>query len=289
MKHTKVWTKASEVRRLAGRAIDELIAAVEAGHSDSLKAYLAMQARLYEYSCGNVLRILIQRPSATRVAGYCAWQRLGRHVRRGAKAIRIVAPVTVRKRGDDKGDEPATAAFKAACVFDVSQTEGFPVPQFARVGGEPGGHLDRLKGFIADRGIALRYSTATGSADGMSAGGRIVVKTGLALATEFSVLAHELAHELLHHGKEARTQSKKVLETEAEAVAFVVCEAIGLDTNSAASDYIQLYQGDKETLVASLERIQRTAATIIRGVASGAVPEGPAAMPLLCHEKRPAA
>ena len=82
-------------------------------------------------------------------------------------------------------------------------------------------------------------------------------------AEEFSVLAHELAHEILHRGEPARALSRTVRETEAEAVAFVVCQAVGLDTNTAASDYIQLWDGNKDTLQASLDRIQRTAAEII--------------------------
>jgi len=79
---------------------------------------------------------------------------------------------------------------------------------------------------------------------------------------EFSVIVHELAHELLHRGDQ-RPASKTVRETEAEAVAFVVCQAIGLETGSAGSDYIQFYDGKPETLASSLDRIQQVAAGII--------------------------
>src|SRR5690606_37572085 len=90
----------------------------------------------------------------------------------------------------------------------------------------------------------------------------ISVRADLEPAIEFSVLAHELAHELLHRGED-RPASKTVRETEAEAVAFVICQAIGLETRAAASDYIQLFDGKAETLAASLDRIQRTAVGII--------------------------
>jgi hypothetical protein len=104
-------------------------------------------------------------------------------------------------------------------------------------------------------------------ADGVSRGGRISIRAGLTPAEEFSVLVHELAHELLHRGDDRESLSKLVRETEAEAVAFVVTSAIGLDTGTAASDYIHLYDGSSnkatETLAASLDRIQRTAAGII--------------------------
>jgi hypothetical protein len=97
-------------------------------------------------------------------------------------------------------------------------------------------------------------------------GGSIVLRRGLSPAAEFSVLAHELAHVLLHREKASITRSRTVLETEAEAVAFVVCQAVGLDDNRSSSDYIQFYQGKKETLVASLERIRGVATTIIRAI-----------------------
>jgi hypothetical protein len=86
-------------------------------------------------------------------------------------------------------------------------------------------------------------------------------------AEKFSVLVHELAHELLHHGAEKRLRSTKtVRETEAEATAFVVGQALGLESGTASSDYIQLYDGSEDTLLASLERIQRAANSIIEAL-----------------------
>ena len=99
----------------------------------------------------------------------------------------------------------------------------------------------------------------------MSSGGRIRVVTGLTPASEFMVLEHELAHELLHHGAE-RPDSRDTRELEAEAVAFVVSAASGLEALAATVDYVQLYRGDRDALAASLERIQRTAATILRAM-----------------------
>ena len=92
-----------------------------------------------------------------------------------------------------------------------------------------------------------------------------MLKPGLDQAEECSVLIHELAHERMHRDGDTEV-SRTVRETEAEAVAFCVCEAFGLDTNSAASDYIQLYRGTKETLVESLGRIRQAATEIIVGV-----------------------
>ena len=77
---------------------------------------------------------------------------------------------------------------------------------------------------------------------------------------------HELAHETLHQDPSNRPKEKTIREAEAEAVAYVVCEGIGLDVNTASSDYIRLYDGDKKTLMASLERIQEAAAEILEAV-----------------------
>jgi hypothetical protein len=105
-------------------------------------------------------------------------------------------------------------------------------------------------------------------ARGTSAGGRIQILNGLSAAEELLVLAHEWAHELLHRADD-RPASRDTRELEAEAVAFVVGEAVGLDTSEAARDYIHLYRGDSQALAASLDRIQRAAAVILTAVSVG--------------------
>jgi len=283
----------ASVKRLVGQAMDRLIADVEAGHSDRLKAYLAMLGRFHRYSWRNVLLIHVQCPEASRVAGYRAWQKLGRRVRAGQRAIRILAPVLRRAPDGEEEEQDRIAAFKAACVFDVSQTEGRPLAEFSRVEGDPGPCMERLKHLVRRKGIALEYSDRLGGAEGLSAGGRVVLKEGLPRPTAFSVLVHELAHELLHCAPTGEQPSRKVRETEAEAVAYVVCQAIGLETHTAASDYIQLYRGDRETLLASLGRIQRTAGEILRAIRpageTGSALEAQQPAGLLSTAQRPAA
>jgi len=262
--------KRDEVRKVARAAFAQLVKDVEAGKSDTLKAYLKAMGRFHRYSMANAILIHLQRPDATYVAGFRAWQRLGRHVKRGERGIAIMAPVVYRRkaraRDDDKEDNETGATFKAAYVFDISQTEGKPLPQFARARGEPGIYLDRLERFIADRGIKLERQEDLRIAEGVSVGGMIVLEASLAPAEQFSVLVHEASHELMHYDKSTRPAGKTVRETEAEAVSYVVCQGIGLDGNTASSDYIQLYDGDKKTLMQSLERIQRTAAEILEAV-----------------------
>ena len=117
---------------------------------------------------------------------------------------------------------------------------------------------------LPQTGRSVCGAVVLGRADGASCGGRIVIKAGLPAAEEASVIAHELAHELPHRNDQ--DTPKTVLETEAEAVAYVVCEALGLDTNTASSDYIQTWQGTRETLAASLQRIHATAMRILDGL-----------------------
>jgi antirestriction protein ArdC len=264
-----------DARALAESALDTLAAQLDSGYSESLTTYLASMGRFHRYSANNVLLIHLQRRDATRVAGFSAWRKLGRFVRRGEKGIVILVPLTSRRSNtptpDDTAydvDQPrAVIGFKPGHVFDVSQTDGEPLPAFAEVGGEPGDHLTLLKAFVANQGIALSYANAElGSAHGASLKGRILLRDDLSPAAEFSVLVHEVAHELLHGGDRRSTTSKTVRETEAEAVAFVVSHAIGLETSTAASDYIQLYSGDKDTLLASLASIQRSATEILRAI-----------------------
>jgi len=151
-------------------------------------------------------------------------------------------------------------------VFDISQTDGQELPEIGNVNGDPREHRERLGRFVTDQGILLEYSQDIAPARGTSAGGQITLLPGQAPAEEFSTLAHEVAHELMHRNERRASTSKRSRETEAEAVAFVVCQAIGLETGSAAQDYIQLYEGDAKLLSESLEHIQQTANRILNAI-----------------------
>lgn len=263
--------KAEQAKKLTDQALDELAQTLEQGKSESLTAYLAVMGRFHRYSFGNVLLIMMQKSDATRVAGYRTWQKLGRQVKRGEKGIVIIAPMFIRPKDNAANHRPndgdsTILHFKTARVFDLSQTDGKPLPEFAKIGGNPNGQTERLKALVSRRGIKLEYTADIGSADGVSTGGIIKLRPDLAPAEEFTILVHELAHEELHKRNGEACPSKTVRETEAEAVAFVVSQAIGLETNTAAADYIQLYAGNKATLASSLDRIQKTAAEILEGL-----------------------
>jgi hypothetical protein len=148
----------------------------------------------------------------------------------------------------------------------VSQTDGEALAEFSTVNGDPLHYTDLLKGFVLDKGIQLTYSGEIAPAKGMSSGGKITLLPGLSPAEHFSVLVHETAHELLHKAERRSATTHTVRETEAEAVAFVVSSAIGLDANTSSSDYIQLHAGDKATLAESLSFVQQTAAEILKAI-----------------------
>ncbi len=263
--------KAEEARKQTDQALARLAEALAQGKSDSLRQYLAAVAQFHRYSFGNTMLIIMQRPDASQVAGFNTWKRLGRFVKKGEKGIVIIAPMVMKRdEGRLEGEDKTIVRFKAAHVFDVSQTDGEPLPEIHGMKGDPGRALDKLKGFAAARGIELGYEQLPPGTYGYSSGGAIKLQSGLSPADEFGVLAHELAHELLHHGENAVRGSKTVRETEAEAVAFVVSHAVGLDTGTAATDYIQLYQGSKETLAESLDRIQKAANCILEAVTEDA-------------------
>jgi hypothetical protein len=264
--------KSDEALKQAEAGIDELIKALEQGRSETLIQFLEFQARFHHYSFRNCLLIAMQNPAATNVAGFARWKQLGRFVKKGEKGLMILAPLVYRKKKDDDSDDeqssPTVRGFRVAHVFDVAQTEGAELPEFSRTHGEPGEKLGRLQGYVNELDIALEFADSLGGARGVSHGGKIEILNGLDPAEEFLVTAHELAHELLHRGERRKETTRKVRELEAEAVAFIVCRAAGLDAVSRSADYIQLYSGDKELLMQSLDHIQRVSTQIITAVTS---------------------
>ena len=261
--------------------VQSLIEQLEAGHSDALTAYLNAMSRFHSYSFGNVLEIARQRPTATRVAGMYAWNQLGRRVKKGEKGIRILAPIIgIKRKPDAEAEKDITkqntrvlVGFRNAYVFDVEQTEGVELPAMREVYGDVGENHDRLVSFIERQGIELVYTQKIAPALGMSYGGRIAILPGQSEAETFATLLHELAHEMLHKAERRTTTTKVVRETEAEAIAFVVGKAVGLEVGTASADYIALYHGNASLLIESLEVIQQTSAVILAALESSAAEE----------------
>jgi antirestriction protein ArdC len=225
-------------------------------------------SRFHRYSFGNVLEIARQRPDATSVAGFHTWNQFGRHVKRGEKGIRILAPIVRIKHEQDAATERSSivAGFRAAYVFDVSQTEGDDLPEPAKATGEVGERRGLLFTFLDQQGIQIEYNEAIAPAQGVSYGGRIALRPGQAPAEELATLIHETGHELLHRGDRRAKTTKTVRELEAEAVAFVVGQTLGLQMGTTSADYIKLYNGDPQMLAQSLEAIQSVSAVILKAI-----------------------
>ena len=265
--------KIEQAKEIAEKAIGRLAESLEKGHSEELKKYLAAIARFPKYSLHNVCLILAQRPGAVRVAGYHTWHQLGRQVNRGAKGILIFAPIVRRKAeckeiGETSGvsESIRLVGFRGIHVFAEEDTSGKPIPQLSRCSGDPSAFAGRLRDFVISRGVQFEYSEQIRPAYGICSAGKIELLPRMEPAMEFSALAHEVGHLLLHFGDRRRVLTKRVRETEAEAVAFVVSEAIGLEAMQSSAEYISLYTGDKDRLTESLEYIQRASAEIIAAI-----------------------
>jgi len=259
------------IKKVTNQAIEQLAQVLNAGHSEALTKYLAAMAKFRAYSFLNVLLILKACPNASRVAGYKTWQSFGRQVKQGEKGIMILAPM-FRKRTEST-DETATkdkgrivSGFRAVYVWDEKQTTGKDLPEIGCVTGDPGYYLERLEEFARRSGIALTYSDAIAPARGMAEKGRITLLPNLTPAETFATLVHELAHSDLHFGERRANTNKRLRETEAESVAYVVCSTIGLETGTATQDYVGLYGGDSQLLLDSLEYVQTTASRILDAI-----------------------
>jgi hypothetical protein len=212
------------IKNITNQAIEQLIETLKAGKSEALTNYLAAVAKFHHYSFQNILLIARQCPQATRVAGFHAWRSLDRFVRKGEKGLMILAPLVRKVESADACStekESRIFGFRAVYVFDVSQTDGAPLPTIGVAQGEPGEYFSRLERLVRGQGITLEYSAEIGPAKGMSCGKKIILLPGMAPAEQFSTLVHELAHEMLHRDARRSQTTQCVRETEAEAVAFV--------------------------------------------------------------------
>jgi antirestriction protein ArdC len=264
-------TTIGATRKLLTDAIEKLAQQLEARNSESLKAWLRAMKYFRKHSWANTLLILLQRPDATQVAGLRAWSKLQRQVRRGERGIAIYAPIIhtfqVKQNDSDSTEErQLLTGYKIVYVFDIKQTDGQPFPQFAKVSGDPGDAVDKLRVWAAKEDISVAYTYEILPAMGMSYAKRVEIVPHQGDAKEFAVLCHELAHVSMHFDDSVERLPKHVTELEAEAVSFALCSAIGLDTNTAACDYIKLYGGNRDLLMASLRRIHDTANRLLEVV-----------------------
>ena len=236
--------------------------------SDRWAAYLRCQARFHRYSPRNVLLISLQRPDATQVAGYRVWQSLGRQVRRGERAISILAPL--RSTSHDE-EEPRVVGFRWVAVFDIEQTDGAPLasPIDLLVASDAAGLEARLESVACSFGLTVAHETLPVGVNGEL---RWATNTLAVSATNpglqrAKTLAHELGHFLLHRHEANRARA----EIEAESVAFVVLAAFGADSSRYSAGYVASWlehDEQDEAITRSCEVIHRAATIIIDRLAS---------------------
>lgn len=211
------------------QSLDDLYQALRMGRYEVLDKQLEVAARFHRYSLNNVILIYSQCPEATLVAGYHAWKKQGRWVRSGETGISILAPMTVHNSNNDETEEESSVmGFRIVHVFDVSQTDGDQLMDEAPIHGAPGRNLSALMNVYSDLKIKVQFTKLPGTIQGYSLGGEVRVRDDLDDTSLFRVLSHELAHELMHKSIRCTSENKPLLETEAEAVAFVVASACGV-------------------------------------------------------------
>ena len=229
--------------------------------SEAMLDYLKMTAKFHNYSPQNIWLILFARPDASQVAGFHKWKGMGRFVKKGEKGIPILAPLLVKENKQDK-EATKLIGFKVVYVFDVSQTEGEPLPETPQWKSLARDEelSEKLLIFAAQKGIAVSVEKLPWEIQGVSKGGRITLSPQAGTKT----LVHELAHELLHYEKNEIFNSQ-ISELEAESVAYVVCSHFGLP-DLASPNYVALHGADSSMILEHLERIRKAAAEIILGI-----------------------
>jgi antirestriction protein ArdC len=248
--------------------------------SDAWRDHLTFQSRFHRYSYGNVLLIASQDRWATQVAGFHTWRRLNRRIRKGEKAIWILAPMVAKRRasfdGDDGDDddsgggrEKVIRGFKFVPVFDIAQTVGEDPPTISTrlSGDDPDRSYDRFLAVARSIGFVVEDHVFDGTTNGDCSVSqrRIRVDSRNSPAQRVKTLVHELAHALLHESMDDRA----LAELEAESTAFIVCGKIGMDTSEYSFGYVATWAGGGEQALAliktSCQRIQKAAAIILAG------------------------
>jgi antirestriction protein ArdC len=246
--------------------------------SEAWIAWLHAQSRFYQYSFGNTLLILLQRPDATRVAGFHTWRRLGRRVRKGETGIRILAPCRYRTtdRADNDDDDAALSesarGFRVAVVFAAEQTDGDPLPALpiARVvGDDPAGCFDLLRNHARELGYTATFdsfNSPTKCGETNFATHVVTLRHDLSPAHRVKTMFHELAHISLEHGT-CFAGARNVAELEAESVAWICCDAVDIAADAYSFAYVASWAGGGDAAIAgirdSAQRIQRVSKRIL--------------------------
>lgn len=268
--------------------------------SERYAEYLRVMSQFHRYSFNNTLLIAMQRPDATRVAGYHAWEKkFNRHVRKGERGIQIIAPESFREKREQEKIDPETGEvviredgqpeteevtvtalrFKATTVFDISQTEGNPLPELDV--NELTADVERfpiyMEAIQSVTPVPIRFDEVGGESRGYydSLSKEIVIQSGMSELQTIKTAIHEVAHAVLHDidimQEEGIHKDQITRECEAESVAFTVLSYFGLDTSDYSFPYIAGWSNDKDMKVlrSSMDTIRKTAGEMIEGIENG--------------------
>jgi len=256
-------TKRAEARDAIHRAARALLT------SDGWRKWAETRATFHDYSLNNCMLIAMQCPEATHVAGFKAWKQLGRHVRKGEHGLKIMAPMVVQRRDDDDESDETITLFRAVSVFDISQTDGEPLPEppcEPVTGNSHAPYIAKLERFAQSIGYRVEYRPLEHSGGFCRASERLIcVSTNTASANgRVRTLIHELSHAVgvptyKEHG---RADAEVIVET----AAVIVCGAIGLDTSGESIPYIAGWGEAND--VEAIRRYAETVDTIARTLES---------------------
>ena len=283
--------KVQEITEKLEQGIKELF------ESEKYKTYLNTMSKFHNYSFNNTMLIAMQKPDATLVAGFKAWQKnFDRHVKKGEKGIRILAPAPYKIKEERDKIDPVTQellldkdgnpqkeeveitipAFRAVSVFDLSQTDGKPIPELTakELLSDVEGYQDMIRAVEAISPVPIELEEIAGDSKGYydREAKRIAVQENMSESQTLKTMIHEVAHSKLHSKEveqdEQMRKDRNTKEVEAESIAYTVCQHFGVDTSDYSFGYIAGWSSGRDTkeLRASMDTIRRTASELITGI-----------------------
>jgi len=262
------------------RKIDEVLRRLKSGvdsiqESDNFREFLLTMSKFHDYSIGNLILIMLQKPDATRVAGYTTWKELDRFVRKGEKGIAILAPCMPPKKTkvvepEDEKDEGLVEVtpiyFKVVHVFDISQTEGQELPEVEVPALTGEANEDLLNGALSLaklQGVEVSFEPRPyqdPAIKGMYSSKIIWVRPEESRAQQLKTLLHEMAH---YYSEGVFRMPRRNAETIAESVAFTIGAHFGFDSGARSFPYVALWAQDKKVLEQNLADIRKVSTKII--------------------------
>ena len=291
--------------------IKEIVTGIEANiqdlfQSDKFADYLRTMSRFHSYSYNNTILIHMQMPSATHVAGFNKWKnQFGRHVKKGEKGLTIIAPTPFKKRIEEMKLDPDTRApvldhdgnvimeereveiplFRPVKVFDVSQTEGRPLPSLvSSLTGDVQQYEAFMEALRRTSPVPIMFKPLREGLDGFLSlnDQTITIREGMSQVQTVCAAVHEITHAMLHNREREqlaaaagitdqeppKPKDKNTKEVEAESVSYTVCQYYGIETSANSLGYIATWSKDKTLpeLKASLETISKTANILITSI-----------------------